>query len=387
MKKVFLLIFLLVIKVSFSQSKKEQIVLLTNRVDSLNQVVNSQSKIINDKNSKISRLNTKITNLESSISSLNADISKLNLLLQGNKNEIATKSQQLTNLNLELQGNKNEIASKSQQLSNLQAQLKTKTDSLSIVLGELAKLKPALKTNVSTTSTNQVTQTGPFKSVKIGTQTWMTENLNVSTFRNGDPIPEAKTEEEWESAHINDQPAWCYYDNNPANGTKYGKLYNWHAVIDSRGLTPEGWHVPSDAEWTALESNLGDDAGNKMKSKSGWRNYKTGGSKACPNCASWNKEYRKKTPCHKCKDTRFAPAPEVTHSGNGTNSSGFSGLPGGFRDHDGHSLSIGDSGYWWSSTEDSTSLAWYRHLLYGTGSVYREYYSTMEGFSVRCLRD
>ena len=366
MKKVFLLIFLLVIKVSFSQSKKEQIALLTNRVDSLNQVVNSQSKIINDKNSQISGLNTKITNLESSISSLNADISKLNLELQGNKNEIATKSQQL---------------------SNLQAQLKTKTDSLSIVFGELEKLKPVLKTNVSTTSTNQVTQNGPFKSVKIGTQTWMTENLNVSTFRNGDPIPEAKTKEEWESAGTNHQPAWCYYDNNPANGTKFGKLYNGYAVFDSRGLAPEGWHVPIDAEWTALESNLGDDAGNKMKSKSGWDNYKTGGAKACPNCAGWNKEYRKKTPCHKCKDTRSVPAPEVTHSGNGTNSSGFSGLPGGSRLTSGTFNYVGVDGYWWSSAEDGTDSAWTRYLLYSIGTVNRSYYNKSIGFSVRCLRD
>ena len=358
----------MVIKVSFSQSKKEQIALLTNRVDSLNQVVNSQSKIINDKNSKISGLNTKITNLESSISSLNADISKLNLELQGNKNEIATKSQQL---------------------SNLQAQLKTKTDSLSLVLGELEKLKPALKTNVSTTSPNQVTHTGPFKSVKIGTQTWMTENLNVSTFRNGDPIPEAKTKEEWESAGTNHQPAWCYYDNDPKNGAKYGKLYNWYAVIDSRGLAPEGWHVPSDAEWTTLKSNLGDDSGNTMKSKSGWGNFQTGGSKACPNCASWNKEYRKKTPCHKCKDTRSVPAPVVIYSENGTNSSGFSGLPGGRSPYYGGFEGIGFFGYWWSSTDIANN-----HDTYGGSICLRESYIDDErsdfkgsGLSTRCLRD
>ena len=104
------------------------------------------------------------------------------------------------------------------------------------------------------------------QTVTIGTQVWMTKNLDVSTFRNGDPIPEAKTGEEWKKAGENKQPAWCYCDNDPTNGAKYGKLYNWYAVNDSRGLAPVGYHIPSDAEWTKLEVFLGADAGNKMKS-------------------------------------------------------------------------------------------------------------------------
>ena len=80
--------------------------------------------------------------------------------------------------------------------------------------------------------------------VQIGTQIWMTKNLDVSKFRNGDPIPEAKTDEEWVKAGENKQPAWCYYENNPANGAKYGKLYNWYAVSDARGLAPVGYHIP-----------------------------------------------------------------------------------------------------------------------------------------------
>ena len=88
------------------------------------------------------------------------------------------------------------------------------------------------------------------QTITIGTQVWMTKNLDVATFRNGDPIPQAKTDEEWEKAGENQQPAWCYYDNDPANGAKYGKLYNWYAVNDSRGLAPVGYHIPSDAEWT-----------------------------------------------------------------------------------------------------------------------------------------
>jgi uncharacterized protein (TIGR02145 family) len=188
---------------------------------------------------------------------------------------------------------------------------------------------------------------GASNEVTIGTQVWTTKNLDVSTFRNGDPIPEAKTMEEWQKAGKNKQPAWCYYDNDPSNGAKYGKLYNWYAVNDPRGLAPNGYHIPTDAEWTILEEYLGKDAGEKMKSTSGWKD-----------------------------------------NGNGTNSSGFSGLPGGFRYDDGTFGSVGKDGYWWSSTEVSTFSAWYRYLFYYDGNVYRAIYFKKEvGLSVRCLRD
>ncbi|MGB1104368.1 MAG: fibrobacter succinogenes major paralogous domain-containing protein [Crocinitomicaceae bacterium] len=187
---------------------------------------------------------------------------------------------------------------------------------------------------------------GASNEVTIGNQLWMNENLNVDKFRNGDPIPEAKTDEEWVNAGKNKQPAWCYYDNDTANGTKYGKLYNWYAVNDSRGLAPEGWHVPTDEEWTVLTDYLGgeDVAGTKMKSKNRWE-----------------------------KD------------GNGTNESGFSGLPGGFR----FSLGIfsNNGGYWWSSTENWKGSAWYRLLKYHDGGVYKLHYAKDLGLSVRCLRD
>lgn len=224
------------------------------------------------------------------------------------------------------------------------------------------------------------------QTVTIGTQVWMTKNLNVSTFRNGDPIPEAKTDEEWKLAGENQQPAWCYYDNNPANGAKYGKLYNWYAVNDPRGLAPQGYHVPTDAEWTKLVNFLGLDAGKKMKSATGW-NSKAGESKECPNCASWNAEYRRKVACHTCKDTRSVPAPKVTKSGNGTNTSGFSGLPGGYRGVDGPFYGVGDGGTWWCSTEHSAGTIWTRDLYYLNGTVARDYYGYEVGLSVRCLRN
>jgi uncharacterized protein (TIGR02145 family) len=191
-----------------------------------------------------------------------------------------------------------------------------------------------------------------FEEVKIGKQIWMAENLDVTHFRNGDPIPEAKTNEEWKKAGEKKQPAWCYYDNDPANGTKYGKLYNWYAVNDPRGLAPSGWHVPTDAEWKTLTSFLGGEtvAGGKMKSTrfQYW---------SIPNTAA-------------------------------TNECGFSGLPGGYRfNDDGNFTNVGNAGYWWSSTELSTPEAWGRDLFYLHGSAYMLIGNKQSGFSVRCLRE
>jgi uncharacterized protein (TIGR02145 family) len=233
-------------------------------------------------------------------------------------------------------------------------------EKMSIAIKEAAKLMLDVKKSSSTivnnttkTETNSTTgstnTTKDYKIVKIGNQTWMTENLNVDRFRNGDLIPEAKTADDWKRAGKNEQPAWCYNNNDPVNGEKYGKLYNWYAVYDSRGLAPTGYHVPSDFEWTTLTTYLGgeDIAASKLKSNSGW-NY----------------------------------------NGNGTNSTGFSGLPGGYRVGNGTFGFIGKSGYWWSSSKADTFSAWYRSLHYLNGNLLRNGHSPKQGgFSVRCLRD
>lgn len=96
--------------------------------------------------------------------------------------------------------------------------------------------------------------------VKIGEQIWKIHNLNIEEFRNGNTILKTVTDEDWEKANENHQPAWSYYNNKRSNGKKYGKLYNWYAVNDPRGLAPIGWHIPSDTEWTTLTNSLG---GNK----------------------------------------------------------------------------------------------------------------------------
>jgi uncharacterized protein (TIGR02145 family) len=93
------------------------------------------------------------------------------------------------------------------------------------------------------------------KTVFIGTQEWMTKNLEVTTFRNGDSIPQAKSEKEWVNAGNKQQPAWCYYLNDPVNGVKYGIIYNWWAVNDPRGLAPKGWRIPNDEDFSTLLAN------------------------------------------------------------------------------------------------------------------------------------
>jgi uncharacterized protein (TIGR02145 family) len=227
------------------------------------------------------------------------------------------------------------------------------------------------------------------QTVTIGTQVWTTKNLDVSTFRNGDVIPQASTDEAWEAAGENKQPAWCYYDNDPKNGTKYGKLYNWYAVNDPRGLAPAGYHIPTDAEWTVLTDYLGGESlsGEKMKSISGWDSYSTGGSKTCPNCKNWTPKHKKKAFCDTCKDTRRVSVLTIVHSGNGTNSSGFSGLPSGVRTNSGSFRDIGKSAVWWSSTEHAMNSAWPRSLYYFYGSTRRNFVYKEVGLPVRCVKD
>ena len=115
------------------------------------------------------------------------------------------------------------------------------------------------------------------QTVEIGKQVWMTKNLDVSTFRNGDLIRQAKTAEEWKNAGDKKQPAWCYYEFDAANGTKYGKLYNGHAVKDPRVLAPKGYHLLKDEEWTLLMNYIGGvEKIDLIKSSFGWENNGNG---------------------------------------------------------------------------------------------------------------
>jgi len=200
----------------------------------------------------------------------------------------------------------------------------------------------------------------------VGTQTWLGKNLNTTSFANGDPIPQAQTAEEWKQAGNNKQPAWCYYNNDPANGGTYGKLYNWYAVNDTRGLAPRGWHVPSDSEWDILIKRFVANGAelNKPVTSDNFTYYTTEGAGASlKNSSGW------------------------TENGNGTNASSIAGLPGGFRYTFGTFDLIGKYGYWWSSSEGTTGNALNRGLYYFNGKAYRDDASKACGFSVRCVRD
>ena len=251
------------------------------------------------------------------------------------------------------------------------------------------------------------------QSVTIGTQTWTTKNLDVATFRNGDAIPQAKTNEEWKAAGKNKQAAWCYYRNDPKNGAKYGKLYNWYAVVDTRGLAPAGWHVPTDEEWTVLSTFLGgeDVAGKKMKmspvigptkiSYVDQGGYYSQTWASCSNCKVASPEYKKI--CPSCKGMggkgvkgKYIPKTKrkVETKGenigwDGDNSSGFSGLPGGCRGFTSFN-SVGYKGSWWSASEYSESNAWCRKLDYAYNQSYlgrNENTDKRAGFSIRCVSD
>lgn len=194
----------------------------------------------------------------------------------------------------------------------------------------------------------------------IGSKIWMAENLNISTFRNGDIIPEAKTEAEWRKAGENGKPAWCYYDNDSKNLERYGKLYNWYAVNDPRGLAPIGWEVSEIKDWKEIERSLGEGsewiAGWKIRTKKMWQ--------AC----------------------------------NGTNESGFSALPNGKRNDNGdfegfnidESGNLGYWGGWWNKDEKSNQEAFSTELNGGCmdgGYIGLYPVNKKQGLSIRCIKD
>lgn len=188
-----------------------------------------------------------------------------------------------------------------------------------------------------------------YQTIVIGNQCWMTENLKVTHYSNGDPIPNVIDNNEWGGLSIG---AYCSYDNDESNISTYGLLYNWFAVNDSRNIAPEGWHVPSDEEWQTLVDYLGSEpvAGGKMKEvgTTHWSNPNTGA----------------------------------------TNESGFTALPGGHRSGlEGSFDDLGGFAFFWSYTEYGSSAAWFRLLTYWSSEITRNFYFKQMGFSVRCVRN
>jgi uncharacterized protein (TIGR02145 family) len=195
-------------------------------------------------------------------------------------------------------------------------------------------------------------------SVTIGTQIWSSKNLDVARYRNGDPIPQVTDPTQWANLTTG---AWCWYNNDSATyAATYGRLYNWYAVNDPRGLAPQGWRIPTEGDWNRLVKFIdpasdttcrfctqSSTAGGAMKSVTGWNAPNTGA----------------------------------------TNSSGFAGLPGGFRYFDGSFNFVGVYGFWWSAGEFDATNAWYRYLSFSDASVIRSNGNKTYGFSVRVVRD
>ena len=203
---------------------------------------------------------------------------------------------------------------------------------------------------------NTQEENAEYSGVKIGEQIWMTRNLDETTFRNGDTIPEAKSKEEWIKAGHEAKPAWCCYDNNEVNGKKYGKLYNWYAVNDPRGLAPEGCFIPSDKDVTGLMKFLG-------------ANFDEYGNYSVPSkiIKSVLKEYN--------------------------NSTGFSALYSGQRNSEGEFSDIGEFTQWWTSTENVYTDSFNNETFEVNDGITflleESDESSMEksnGFPIRCLR-
>jgi uncharacterized protein (TIGR02145 family) len=195
-----------------------------------------------------------------------------------------------------------------------------------------------------------------YRTITIGTQVWMAENLRVTKFRNGDPIPEVKNDSVWRTLTAS---AYCNYNNDTAHLKIYGRLYNWFSIRDSRNIAPEGWHIPTNTELQTLLDYLGGDnvAGGKMK-ESGTTHW------ISPNTGA-------------------------------TNESGFTALPGGYRfiTDSAHIITggtfhtLGSNGYWWTTTASFQMYSWSKFVHLHFADVIRDHTNKTFGLSIRCIKD
>lgn len=187
-----------------------------------------------------------------------------------------------------------------------------------------------------------------YYTVVIGTQIWMTQNLKLKHYRNGDPIPNVSNNQQWSNVNTG---AYSNYNNDPAYSVEHGHLYNLTAITDTRNIAPRGWHVPTSSDWETLFNNTGGIA------------Y-TGGSLKESGTVHWQ-----------------------TPNTGATNSSGFTAIPGGIRNNDGSFDHIGGNGYWWSATESSPNKYSYEHLCFSFEFVNGGELPKQFGLSVRCVKD
>jgi uncharacterized protein (TIGR02145 family) len=203
-----------------------------------------------------------------------------------------------------------------------------------------------------------------YNTVLIEDRCWTIENLKTTSYQNDTSILNVTDATEWSNASSG---AFVWYDNDISWKEEYGALYNWYATVDTSGLCPTGWRVPTNDEWTALTDyigGIGSPHGNELKSCR-QVNSTSGGDCSTSEHPRWDED-----------------------SGNpGTDDYGFSGFPGGFRNSSGGFATIGGSGIWWSSVESTSAAAWSRGLNYNSGNVNEYESSKKDGLSVRCIRD
>ena len=203
-----------------------------------------------------------------------------------------------------------------------------------------------------------------YNTVLIGDQCWMAENLRTTTYKNGTPIPNVEDGSAWSGL---DSGAFVWYENDVTWKESYGALYNWFATVDPNGLCPEGWHVPTNADWTALTDYIG--------------------GTFYPHSAELKSCRQVDSPLGGACNTSEHPRWSANINNYGTDEYGLSILPGGIRFNYGFFSDLGNYGYYWSGTEYNGYYAWYRSWYYGHGTIEANYYAKSSGFSVRCLKD
>ena len=204
-----------------------------------------------------------------------------------------------------------------------------------------------------------------YETIQLGDQIWMVENLKVTHYNNGDPIPTDFSDSEWFNLDDNEIGAFAIYNDDPTNVEVYGNLYNWYSVNDDRGICPENWHVPSDEEWIELEMFLGM---SYEEAYSEWYRGTDQGSQLAGNADLWTNGVLENDPAF--------------------GSSGFLALPAGIRTYFfGYYLDMNYYGRFWSSTAYNSNRAWNRNLSHSFSGVMRSYIDRRMGSSVRCAKD
>ena len=311
-------IFLLVSFSSFSQkkSKKKSSIKKNIKLDSI-------EKIYNSKLFTIEKVKQEILKVEHELSEINSNTS----------NQVNSKS------------TKNDLDKKYLTLKNECQKNQKEIDSIGLILQS-----KNLKLNKSETNIPKIkTESIAVPTLKIGNQIWMTKNLDVTHFRNGDSIIQAKTDKEWQECSKKQIPAWCYFKNNEKNKDKYGVLYNWYAVNDPRGLAPKGYKIPNEDDWNKLINFLGGEmvAAPKMRYGKIWEDsILVSSSKG--NFGAVTSGWRK----HTIEKTEF----------------------------------INNGSYWWSASSQTPKISWTRYLVVKAKEVRSYCYDKGSGLSVRCLK-